>query len=160
MSDGNSVMRGTAFYPSGNSPRTRDWSRQEPDPAKPQKSAQRKLADQWEAYEQNWKDRIAREEAEKLTAQRRRQEDERKRHQELQQREQIERDKKRRQTEFASADFQITAIFDQHGLSEGERSSIEDAITQRQLWATPMKAVEVAMILALELVAQRRQEEQ
>jgi hypothetical protein len=68
-------------------------------------------------------------------------------------RQQQEADRKRRESAFTSAEFQITAAFDHYGLTESERSSIEDQITQRKLWATPMVAVEFATVQAMEIAA-------
>jgi len=75
-------------------------------------------------------------------------------------RERAERDKVNKCAAFDSAEFQITAVFDQYQLDESERASIEDAITQRQLWATPMKAVEFATVSAMEIAAKREQANQ
>jgi len=66
-----------------------------------------------------------------------------------------EANNQRREAEFHAAEFQITAVFDQYGLSESERTQIEDAITLRQLWAQPMKAVEFATVQAMEIATKR-----
>lgn len=68
---------------------------------------------------------------------------------------QAEQDKINRRQLAESADFQIMAIFDQYGLSDSERVAVEDTITRRGLWATPMTAVEFAMVEVLRISADR-----
>jgi hypothetical protein len=154
----NSGMKGTGFYDSGHSPRTRDWSRPpESETVKP-KTATEIAADAFLAQHERWKREAEADERKKAEEWRQRQEAERKKHEELQQREQTQRDNKRREAEFVSAEFQITAKFDQYGLSESERSNLEDAITQRQLWRNPMAAVEFATVEVLRIVAESEEE--
>jgi hypothetical protein len=155
LANTNSGMKGTAFYPSGHSPRTRDHSRPlESEKAKP-KTATEILADAYLAQHDRWKREAEANERKKAEEWQRRDEADRKKQEELRQREQVERDNKRRAAEFDSAEFQIIATFDQYGLTKSERSSVEGAITQRRLWTAPMEAVEVATVLAMEIAARR-----
>jgi hypothetical protein len=142
-------MAGVGFFDTGHrTPRTRDWSR--PDDPERANPARRETPE--EKRKRLW-DESCKNEAIRLQALaeegRRKREAERRRAE-------VERDNKRRAAEFDSAEFQITAMFDQYGLTRSERSSVEGAITQRRLWTAPMEAVEVATVLAMEIAARRQ----
>lgn len=130
--------------------RTQDRSRPpESEIVKP-KSATEILADHWEAYEENWKARIAREDAEKLNEQRQRrlreqaEASERRKQQELQQR--------RAQASFIEG--QQNSIFDESGLTREER-----ALVLRRLDAADKEYdLEASKIETLRVISERTEE--
>lgn len=153
MSTGTS---GIGFYDSGRSARTRDWSRPpESETVKP-KSETEIAADAFLAQKERWKHEAEADERKKAEEWQRQKEDERKKQEELQQRERVEHDNKRRRIEFDNAEFQIAAMFDQYGLSESERTSVDEMLIRLQLWKTPMSAVERATVEAMRIVAERK----
>jgi hypothetical protein len=138
-------MMGVGFYDSGRSARTRDWSRPpESETVKP-KSQTELLADIYLAAHERREAEERAEEQRKVEEQRRRQEAER-----------VERDNKRRRIEFDNAEFLIAAMFDQYGLSESERNSVDETLLRLQLWKTPMSAIERATVEAMRIVAERK----
>jgi hypothetical protein len=153
MSTGTS---GIGFYDSGRSPRTRDWSRPPESEKSRPKTATEIAADAFLAQKERWKREAEADERKKAEEWRQRQEAARKKQEELQHREQVERDNKGRVAEFENAEFQIAAIFDQYGLTESERSSVDEMLIRLQLWKTPMSAVERATVEAMRIVAERK----
>jgi hypothetical protein len=127
--------------------RTQDRSRPPESTVKP-KSATEILADHWEAYEENWKARIAREDAEKLNEQRQRrlreqaEASERRKQQELQQR--------RAQASFIEG--QQNSIFDEMSLDENERA----LVWRRLIAADAEYDLERTKVFALQVVAERK----
>jgi hypothetical protein len=63
---------------------------------------------------------------------------------------------KRREIEFENAEFQIAAIFEQYGLTESERTSVDETLIRLKLWATPMQAIERASYEAMKVIAERK----
>lgn len=150
-------MKGVDFYPSGQSQRTRDWSRpQESEKAvKPETPEQRRKRE-WDEGCQREAQRVQAARAETL----RREDAERLRQKAEQDRKRKAEELQQRRLAYESAQFQIMAIFDQNQIGESERVAIEDKITQRDLWATPMTAVEYATVQAMEIAAKREQANQ
>jgi hypothetical protein len=159
MSAGNSVMRGCSFYPSGNSPRTIDRSRPpESETVKP-KSQTELLADMYLAAHERHEAEARAEEQRKADAEQaarlQRQQDAFRAQREAEQLRK-EQELNERRAALSNAEFQIDGIFYQYGLSPLEQSSVEDALTERQLWTNPMAAVEYATVEAMRIVAERK----
>jgi hypothetical protein len=83
--------------------------------------------------------------------QRRLQEDEHKKQEATRKQQELQQ----RRDEFYSSEFHITAAFDKFGLSNEERTQVEDMLTRLGLWTTPMVAVERATVFAMEIAAER-----
>jgi hypothetical protein len=135
-------MRGVGFYDTGHrTPRTRDHSRDHEVVQQPPKSATAILADHWEAYEENWKTRIAREDAEKLDEQRQRL-----------LREQAEADRRRRRGIFEFNEQMEQQIYDEAGLTSSERAVVNNILMDRNA----VHDLEMTKIEAMTIVAQRK----
>ena len=104
----------------------------------PAKTATQLAADHWEQYERNWKDRIARDEQEKLAAQRKRQAKE-KADAELQQ----------RRATFQWKESLIDAVWSQYGLSQGEIGRANSLLGE------DVHNAEKAVIASLQILAER-----
>jgi uncharacterized protein with von Willebrand factor type A (vWA) domain len=146
-----SGMKGTAFYPSGSSPRTRDWSRPPESEKTRPKTATEIAADAFLAQHERWKREEREDEQRKADAERA----ERLRRQQEADRKRAAEDRKRRETEFENAELLIAGACDQYGLTPDERTQIEDTITKRGLWSQPMAAVEFATMRAAEIAARK-----
>lgn len=129
-------MKGTAFYPSGNSPRTRDWSRpkesEKSETVKPTSDTE-KLADLYLAQHERWKGEAEADERTKLEAQRqRRLQEQRKideRHQ-LHLREQAEETRKRARGQWEMNERLIDSCLTKFSqpLTQAERDAVMQAL--------------------------------